>query len=108
MTWLLLMLVMILQAVGAYMSYTKNYRDWTLYMPYMFAVSITSSLIWCISTRLLNNTQKILYYSLVWDTALFLCYYAIPLTLYRQELSWKSVVGAVLVLTGLVIVKLSM
>lgn len=107
MTWLLLLLVMMLQAVGAYMSYAKNCRDWVLYMPYMLIVSIASSFIWCISTRLLNNTQKILYYSLVWDTALFLCYYAIPLTLFRQELSWKTMVGAALVLTGLVTVKLS-
>jgi uncharacterized membrane protein YhhN len=104
--WWLLILVTILQGAGAYFTYTRQLRDGHYFIPYMLLVSVVSSLVWCMSSKMLANTNKILYYSLVWDAALFFSYYAIPLTLYKQDIPISSVIGAALVIIGLLIAKM--
>lgn len=107
MVWVLLSLVAFLQLIGAHFTYLKSSRDSWYFVPFMIIVSLCSSLAWCLSARILDKTSNIMFYSLVWDTVLFISYYAVPLILHRNEFNGYTVIGSILVISGLLVCKLA-
>jgi len=92
-------------------TYVKQIRDSWIYWPIFIISGASLSILWVLATKQLNNTYKIMLFSLIWDIIMILAYYGGPIiykTIYEnQSLNWQIFASIILTITGLIWFKFS-
>lgn len=99
--WLLLFPAFLVFCGGSYCTYTKAVRDSPYYLPVFVFLALASGLLWVYASRQLDDTFKILLFSLIWDGLMVLAYYAGPLIVKGGNLSWQAWVAAGVTIVGI-------
>jgi hypothetical protein len=104
MTWLFLIPAF---AVGSLFTYNKALRESPYYFPAFFACGMVVSGVWVLASRRFQSDEKIMFFSLVWDVLMLLCYYVAPLLFKGESLSWQAYAASALALSGIFWFKLA-
>ena len=106
--WYLLAPAFVCFVVGAFVSYSEKFKATNWFLPTYMVVGTLASLIWVYAVAKMNR-QSVYLYSLVWDMVLMIAYYVIPMLFLvkMSEMKPGVLVGVGIMLTGLLVIKLS-
>lgn len=101
MTWALLLPVFVCFGLGAFVSYNKTARDSDYYLPIMILCSLANACLWVIATRRLDNTDKIVLFSLLCDALMILAYYGGPVLICQHRMPVQAWIAGAVVIAGM-------
>jgi hypothetical protein len=105
--WLFFLSITILYAIASTASYSEKVRESGWMFTISWAVAIASSTIWVLLIRHLNETNKIIAASLVWDLIVTVVYALIPATIESKNLNWQAYAALGLAVVALLWFKMS-
>ena len=85
-----LIAVALLYSVASYASYNKLLRDSNYIFGLNWTVALMSSTLWIVMIRTLNDTNKIVAASLVWDLIVTVAYALIPALMQGKNITWQA------------------
>ena len=85
-----LIVVTFLYSISSLASYTKDVRDSNYMLAISWTVALMSSTVWVIMIRILNDVNKIVAASLVWDLIVTAVYVLIPAIMQGRNLNWQA------------------
>jgi hypothetical protein len=85
-----LLAVFLLYSIASYASYNKLFRDSSYIFALNWSVALMSSTLWIVMIRTLNDTNKIVAASLVWDLIVTVTYALIPALMQGKNITWQS------------------
>lgn len=104
--YMLLLPVFLLCLAGAGLSYTDSLRQSRWYIPWMVFLGAACAGLFAWAAVILDSSEKIYTFSLLYDSVMALCYYLIPLAILGVSVPPTVLVGATFVVLGLLVVKL--
>lgn len=105
--WLYFLTILILYSVSSVASYSEKVRGSVWMFVISWVVAVTSSTIWVLLIRHLNETNKIIAASLVWDLIATTMYALIPALMEGKNLSWQAYASLGLAVVALLWFKMS-
>ena len=97
----------VLYSAASYASYTESVRNSNWFLAITLFVSVISSSVWMSLVRHLNDNNKIIAASLMWDALITMVYAVIPALLASRTISWQALVALVSVVLSLFWFKLT-
>lgn len=97
-------LLLALYFVGAWMTYSKPFRESAAFPTAFVAISALSGLLWVYATRQ-TTPRGILTLSAICDAGMIVAYYCLPLALFGVRANGPTVTGIVLIVAGAAVVK---
>lgn len=104
-SYLLLVPVFVLCLAGSGLSYSDSLRRGPYYVPAMVLLGAACACLFAWGAWLLDDAGKVFVYSLAYDVVVLACYYLFPLLVMGVRVPPGVLVGAALVVAGLVVVK---
>ena len=104
----IILAVMTLYSTSLMLSYNPDTRNSWYYTLLSLAIGLLVSTLWTLGVRILDNKERIFFFSLCWEFAVIFIDYAIPLAFFGLNVNKYVILGSILVATGLVIMKLNM
>ena len=101
--WGALTLIFLMCCVGSWASYT-DFKKTAAYLPLIMLMGCGCSLLFGYAARRLDDNAKLYVFSLGYDSGMMFAYYVLPIALFSTRLTPAVVVGAVLVIAGLLVV----
>lgn len=107
MEWLILLL-----AAGVYFAYAilayGNYFDkkGALFLITAIVIGIFHTLVWYLSVRCIDDKQKFMVFTMLWDFVYIAVFYFVPVFLFGVPMDRWSLIGLVSMVVGLLIMKL--
>ena len=94
---------------GAYtfVTYSKSIRDSSYYLPLGLAAAVLANVIWMFMARNLGTAKSIFYWGLALDITLTASTIIVPVMFFGVSPSKTSAVAIMMILTGIVLLKLS-
>lgn len=96
--------VFVVCAVGSWVTYCRREEDWAPWL--MAGLAATCGAMWVMAVRRLGQEQ-VFAFGLAYDAVVMAAYYLLPLAMFGTKPTTGLLVGAGLVVTGLVVVKIS-
>lgn len=87
-------------------SYSKDFKASHYYFPVGLLLALTVNFLWLYIAKHSPNKESIYVRGLIWDSMIVGSYALLPIAFYGVRLSGFMLVGAVLIVSGLVLVKL--
>ncbi len=106
-TWYIMVPAFLAFLAGSWCSYTKWFRDSPYYLPAFVGLSLLCGWMWVVASRRFDGVASIMFFSLVWDVAMVIAYYAAPLLLKGEGLNWQAYAAAGVAAAGIVWFKLA-
>ena len=107
MVYVYLVPVAVAFSIGSTFTYYAPLRNSYAYLPTFFICGFITSLIWTITSRKLDNTEKIMFFSFVWDFLMLLFYYLIPAIIQHKNINLQTYFAAILIIIGIIWFKVS-
>jgi hypothetical protein len=85
-----LIAVALLYSFASYVSYNKGLRDSNYVFVLNWSVALMSSTLWIVMIRALDDTNKIVAASLIWDLIVTVAYALIPALMQEKNISWQA------------------
>jgi hypothetical protein len=85
-----LIAVALLYSFASYVSYNKGLRDSNYVFALNWSVALMSSTLWIVMIRALDDTNKIVAASLIWDLIVTVAYALIPALMQGKNITWQS------------------
>lgn len=101
-----LVIVAFLYAITCYLTFDEKVREQWWYFPLGILLGIVCNFLWFWAAKYIGDKEKIYVFSLCWDTTMTLVYYALPIFLFGVRLDRWSVLGVLLMVSGLAIIKM--
>lgn len=105
--WILLIIAGVFFAFGAWMSFSESFRNGRWFMPAFVSLSVATGMIWVWAVRIINDKERIYFYSLCWDSIILSCYYILPLFFFSFKFTNLTWAGIALIVLGFALVKAS-
>lgn len=99
--------VFVLCVLGSWASFTDRVRQGNYYVGLMAWVSVSTGLLFAWGCQWLNHKGRIFVFSLQYDIAMIVAYYALPLALGWCRVPLGTLFGALLILSGLLLIHLT-
>lgn len=90
---------------GAWMTYSKPFRESAAFLPSFVALTALSGLLWVLATRS-ASPRSILTLSALCDAGMIVAYYALPIAIFGVQANGPTVAGILFIVTGAVMVRL--
>lgn len=100
-----LFLATILFLLGCYLSYLSEYRQTTWFVWVGVFLGILTNFLWFYTIKCIDDKQKIYIFSLTWDAIMVFIYYGLPLIIFGVKLDKYSLLGLILLVTGIIVLK---
>jgi multidrug transporter EmrE-like cation transporter len=104
--WLSLLPATLIFIIGSLFSFSDTLRNSKWYTPVFVILGIAMTFLWIWATKVFDDKNKIYVFSLVWDFLMMAAYYLLPFCLYKFKFSWPMIIGALLMVAGVVVVKI--
>lgn len=99
----ILTLVFLACTIGAWASFTDSVRRSAWYVPLMAVVSLATGLLFAYGSRMLDDKGRIFVFSLLYDCAMAVAYYVLPILFFGCALKNQTIAAAVLIAAGLIV-----
>lgn len=100
MKWIILCAVAALCWISAIVSYDANYQRQWWYLPLGVFIGASVALCWCLSVRIIGESQAIYRYSFIFDALMAAVYALVPILYMGVKLDARTIVGGVLITAG--------
>ena len=100
-----LIIITILYIIGCMISYSDDYRKAYWFVPIGVFIGVLINLVWVYTIKYLDNNQKIYVFGIMWDALMMTTYYLLPILLFDVKLTKTTIIGLILILSGVVILK---
>lgn len=104
----IILAVMTLYSISLTLCYNTETRNSWYYPVVSVVLGLCISSMWISGVRVLDNKERIFFFSLCWEFAVIFVDYVIPLVFFGLNVNKYVVFGSLIVATGLVIMKLNM
>jgi multidrug transporter EmrE-like cation transporter len=105
MHWLTLLPCLVSCAVGATLTYRREWADEWWFLPAFALLSVASGLLYGVGVRCCRDDAEAFVFSLVWDVTVTVVYVVVPLVWCGVRLTPFGWVGLVAVAVGLILLK---
>jgi len=104
----IILAVMTLYSTSVMLCYNSETRNSWYYPVVSILIGLCISSMWVTGVRVLDNKERIFFFSLCWAFAVIFVDYVIPLVFFGLNVNKYVVLGSLIVAAGLVIMKLNM
>lgn len=99
------LLITILYMIGCFITYNDFTRNQWWFVPLGVLLGLIGSFVWYYTCKVVEDKERILVLSLVWDSILIAVYYGMPILFFNVKLDKISTIGAIFILVGIIILK---
>lgn len=107
MEWLILFVAMVFYCISLFLCYCQDIRSSWYYVPLALSIGICTSLMWILSVKVIDNKERIFFFSLCWEFLVVFIDCLIPLVFFGINANKYIVIGAAIVVAGLVVMKIN-
>jgi hypothetical protein len=83
-------IIAVIYSIASFASYSKEIRDSNYVFILNCLIGVMSSALWILMIRSLNDTNKIVAASLVWDLIVTIAYVVVPIIMQGKTLEWQA------------------
>lgn len=95
-----LLMVTFIYSIASMATYKQEIRDSNFFLPISMSVSIMSSLLWVFTVKTMNDTDKIIAFSMAWDIIIVALYAVIPAMLQEKSIGWQGWIALTIAIAG--------
>lgn len=107
MQWLIIAFVALLYVVSSYVSFDDRPKgDW-IFAATVMALSTIMSVCWYVLVYITDDKRDLYIYGLSWDLIMTAIFYLTPVLIANLSINRWSIVGLVMMFTGLMVLKFS-
>lgn len=107
MEWLILFAAMVFYSISLLLCYSQGIRSAWYYVPLALSIGLCTSLMWTLSVKIIDNKEKIFFFSLCWEFLVILVDCLIPIVFFGISANKYMVIGSVIVVLGLIVMRLN-
>lgn len=100
-----LLLTAVIYTFSCYLAYHEEAKKYWWYIPLGVGLGLIASLIWFLVCKFVTDKNDLYLFNIFWDVVMAAAYYGVPILLFGVKLDRMSIVGVILILTGLIVLK---
>lgn len=106
MEWIYFLIAAIIYLFASWMTYSDSAKQAAWYIPVGIFVGAVLSCLWYLAARLITVKEKMVAYSMAWDSMMMTIYYLMPLIFFGARLNAWGYFAMFMILSGIVILKM--